>query len=174
MSADQLRVAAGGFQSRIRRRNAREYLAALVVVVFFGFQLAKAGDPLVRAGMGMIIASMFYIVWHLHSKGSANALPEDAGRQSYLDFQRAELARQRDLLRGVWRWYLGPMIPGMAVLIVAFAHANPAHMHHPVIVEGVYAAFVAAVFWFIGRLNTRAARRLDRRIEELDRSRAED
>lgn len=168
MSVEQVRMSAGKFQRKIGWRNVREYAAALFVVIFFGFQFIRAGDLLARIGLGTVIASMFYIVWVLHSKGSARALPKDAGLASCVQFQRRELERQRDLVGSVWRWYLGPMIPGLAILIVAFGRANPSHLKHPSILIALEAIVFGATFLGIAKLNSRAARRLQKRIDELE------
>jgi membrane protein implicated in regulation of membrane protease activity len=95
-------------------------------------------------------------------------LPKDAGLTTCIEFQRRELERQRDLLSNVWSWYLGPLIPGMAVLITAYALANPAHWKYQGVFIAAYVLFVAAVFAGIGKLNGKAARKLQRQIDELD------
>ncbi|MGD0497087.1 MAG: hypothetical protein ABSC23_01490 [Bryobacteraceae bacterium] len=169
VTVDQIRASAGKFQRKIGWRNVREYVAALVVVIFFGFEFSRTEDLLTRIGFGLTIAGMFYMVWHIHSKGASRPLPRDVGLSSCIDFERCELERQRDLLSSVWRWYLGPIIPGLTVLFVAFCRANPGHLKHPEVVIGIYAILSAAFFVFVAKLNDRAARNLQRRIDELDK-----
>lgn len=168
MSVDQIRASAGTFQRRIGSRNMREYVAAAAVAIFFGFQLQRTGDLLTRIGFALIVAGMLYMAWQLHSKGSGRPLPEDAGLASCAEFQRRELKRQRELVSGVWRWYLGPMIPGLVVLIAAFSRTNSRHLTHRGLIVVLYSILVAAVFVFVAKLNGRAARKLQRRIDELD------
>ena len=168
MSIDQIRVSAGAFQRKIQGRNVREYVAAIAVVVFFSYEFSRAGDVLARIGFGLIIAGTFYLIWHLLSKGSWRLLPEDAGLSSCIDFQRLQLEQQRDLLSSVWRWYLGPLIPGLAVLLVAFGRANPGHLKYPILPVAIYALAIAAAFVGIARLNSSAARKLQRQIDELN------
>ncbi len=168
MSLDQIRSSAGGFQRKIRWRNTREYVAAFAVMIFFGFQFLRGGDLLTRTGFGLIIAGTFYVVWQLHSKGSWKPLPKDAGLSSYIEFQRRELERQRNLVSSVWRWYLGPPIPGLAVLIAAFARTNPGHLKHFGVIIALYAILIAAVFFATAKLNSRAARKIQGQINELD------
>jgi hypothetical protein len=170
MSVEQIRASAGKFQRRIQGRNLREYIAAAVVAVFFGFEFWRAGDPLARTGFGLVIAGMCYLVWHLHTNGSSSSLPEDVGISTCIQFQRRELLRQRDLLTGVWRWYLGPLIPGLAVLLVAFGRANPGHLKHPALVVVPEAIFFALIFLAIAIMNSHAARKLQRQIDELDQA----
>lgn len=168
MSIDQIRLSAGKFERRIRGRNTREYATAIGLVVFFSFELWRAGDLLVRIGFGLIIAGLSYLIWHLLSKGTWRALPEDAGLSSCVEFQRRQLAQQRDLLASVWRWYLGPLIPGMAVLLFAFGRANPGHLTHPALVVVPEGMFFVAISVAIATVNGRAARRLQRQIDELE------
>ena len=168
MSIDQIRMSAGRFERRIHRRNLREYLAAIVLIVFFGFEFWRAGDVVLRIGFGSLIAGAFYLIWHMLSKGSWQALPEEAGLASCIEFQRRQLERQRDLLRSVWRWYLAPLAPGMAVLLYAFARANPGHLRHPVLVVVTEALFFVGVSVAIALVNGRAAGRLQRQMDELE------
>ncbi len=168
MSVEQIRMSAGKFQRKVGRRNVREYVAALVVTVFFAYDFVRADDLLVRIGFALVIAGTAFVVWQLHAQGSARKLPEDAVLTSFIDFQRRELIRQRDLLRSVWRWYLGPLIPGLVVLIASFGRANPGHLKHPGLMVAIYAIAVGAVFVGIAKLNGRAARRLQRQIDRLD------
>lgn len=171
MSTEQLQAGATQFQRRIQRRNLREYLASAAVVLFFAYQFRHGGDPLACVGAALLIAGTLYVAWSLHAKGSSRSLPGDAGLMSLIEFQRRELVRQRDLLRSIWRWYLGPLVPGFALLIFAFGRANPAHYPFMGLVIAVYVAVVAAVFFGIAMLNKIAARRLQRQIDELDEAR---
>ncbi|HEX3893267.1 MAG TPA: hypothetical protein VHW46_11900 [Terracidiphilus sp.] len=170
MSIDQIRMSAGAFQRRIHWRNVREYVASIAMVGFSSFEFWRAGDPLVRIGFGLMTIGLFYLIWHLLSKGSGRSLPEDAGISSCIEFQCRQLEQQRDLLNSVWRWYLGPLIPGMAVLLFAFGHANPGHLRHPALVVVTEAMFFAAVAVAIAMLNGRAARKLQRQIDELEQA----
>jgi Flp pilus assembly protein TadB len=168
MSADQIRQRAVKFEKKIYWRNAREYVAAFVVVAFFAFELWRGPDPLTAAGFALIIAGVLYLVWHLHRRGSVRTPPADLGLTSGVEFFRRELERQRDLVKSVWRWYLGPVAPGLIVVMVAAARANPGHLRHFGWFMVAYDLFATFVFVFIWRLNERAARKLQRQIDELD------
>jgi hypothetical protein len=164
---DEIRRRARKLQRRVARRNLREYAAAFVVVAFFGWALIHRLHPLERTGLALCIAGVLYVCYRLHRSGSAKGLPQEAGSTAGLQFYRRELERQRDLLRGVWRWYIGPLIPGLAVLTLASAIVNPGHLGHPRLFAAGYAAFAGLVLYLIGKWNRRAAARLQRQIEEL-------
>jgi hypothetical protein len=169
MSVEQVRLEAGRFQRKIKARNLREYVVALMVMVFFGFELSRTTQVLVRVGFGLLMAGMAYLVWYMLSKGSPGAADEKAGLSSWIEFQRRELVRQRDLLRSVWRWYLGPLVPGLVVLLAAFLRVSRSNLAIPVFMVTVYVLAVGAVFFGIGRLNARGAQKLQRQIDELDK-----
>ncbi|MGA8030384.1 MAG: hypothetical protein WB992_24850 [Bryobacteraceae bacterium] len=165
-SVEELRAKAAKFQARIRRRNLREYLAALIVIVFFGVECWRVPLMLPRTAFALLVAAAIYYMWHLHRWGSAMPLPADMGSADCVGFYRHELERQRDLLRSVWKWVLVPILPGMALLATYnITIAPPAERGHQVAYVLLQAGIILAVFW----LNMRAARRLDRRIAELDR-----
>jgi uncharacterized membrane protein len=164
MSVDEIRRRAGKFQKKINWRNAREYVAALVVIVIFGFDFWHTSDALARVAFGMIIAGTLYVMWQLHQRGASRSLPAEMGLASGLQFYRQELKRQRDLVRSVASWYLGPMVPGLVVLMVARARTNPGHLR-PI---GLSSALIALIFVSAWWLNQRAARRLQSRIDELN------
>lgn len=168
MSAEDLRRRAKKFQRTVSWRNAREYIAAVVVVVFFGLEFWRTNDILTRVGFALMIAGLVYLVWQLRRKGSSLDLPAESGLQSDLAFFKGQLERQRALLQGVWRWYLGPVIPGWVVLTVAFARTNPGHLPYFALVLTAFEILAASFFIFVWRLNQRAANRLQRQIEELD------
>jgi hypothetical protein len=168
MSVEQVRMEAGRFGRKISARNLREYVAALAVMVFFGYEFSRTGDVLVRLGFGLLMAGTAYVVWHMLSKGSPGAADEIAGLSGWIQFQRRELVRQRDLLRSVWLWYLGPLVPGLVVVVVAFGRLIRTRAGHPGLLVAADVLIFAAVFLGIGRLNAKAAQKLQRQIDELD------
>ena len=168
MSVEQVRMEAGRFGRKISARNLREYVAALAVMVFFGYEFSRTGDVLVRLGFGLLMAGTSYVVWHMLSKGSPGAADEIAGLSGWIQLQRRELVRQRDRLRSVWRWYLGPFVPGLVVVVVAFGRFIRGHAGHPGLLVAADVLIFVAVFLAIGRLNAKGAQKLQRQIDELD------
>jgi hypothetical protein len=86
------------------------------------------------------------------------------GLANGLEFYRRELERQRDLLQSVWLWYLGPLIPGPVVLMVAKVRIYPGQLRLFGLNLGAFTLF----FVLVWMLNQRGARRLQSRIDELD------
>jgi|CXWL01.1.fsa_nt_gi hypothetical protein len=171
MSLADIHLHAQRFQSRIRTRNMIEYLAAAIVVVFFGWTAATIPDPIVQIGAGLSALGAFYVCWQLYRLGRAATRGElDAGAQSWAAFHRAELTRQREALRTVWSWYLAPFVPGALVFLagVSFTEANPAPFPARLAVFLAALGIMAAVFTAIAWLNARAVKRLDAEIAALD------
>ena len=164
IQVEEVRNKALGFQKAITRRNLREFIASVFVIVVFTYQFAMVHDVVARIAFGMIIAATVYVMWQLLTRGAAAVAPADMGRVSCLAFYRLELERQRDLLRNVWRWYFGPFIPGVALITVQSVISGPAKKAWFAVLFGVFAALL---FWWIGERNRRGAARLDRQIQEI-------
>ena len=154
MTLTEIREKARKFRRKILFRNLREYAAIAVVVAFFGFSMGKS-PPFMRAGAWLCIAGVLYVAYQLHRRGSAKTMAADLAPASCLDFHRRELERQRDLLLGIWFWYLGPMIPGLALIVVGAGMANPGHLKHARVFLGLYSTAVALFFFQIGRASCR-------------------
>ena len=163
MPLEEIRRQARQFERRIHSRNLREYAAGAFVIAGFTYYIFKFPSPLMRTGCALIIAGSLFVMVQLYRRGSASALPADLALTGSVQFHRRELVRQRDLLRSVWRWYIGPLVPGLAVF-----EAGTMPQHSPWWMFLLVAVFFLAVFGGIVWLNYRAADRLDRQIAELE------
>ena len=175
ISLDEIRQKAQRFERKVARRNLREYVAAAVVVAGFGVVMwvvpvARFGvvmwvvpSATVRVGAGLLIAAAIAVAYMLHLWGTATTLPSDLALRSALEFHRAQLERQRDLLRSVWLWYLLPFAPGLLVLLIGLALAHPDRGWRIIPLSLVMIVFMAGVY----ELNRRAAARIQRRIDRL-------
>jgi hypothetical protein len=154
LSLDEIRRRAGRFESRIRKRNRREYIGAAAVAVAFSFYIFKFSDWAIRAGSLLVLAGTAYVVVQLYRRSNPSTLPGELGLTGSVAFYRQELVRQRDLVRSVWSWYLAPLVPGLLVISKG-----------KIITLVVNAVVFGGVWW----LNLRGAARPTRQIEELDR-----
>jgi hypothetical protein len=130
MTLEQIREAAQKYRRKIRRRNAVEYVAIASTSVFFAWTIFLAPNAWMRAGAALCILGGWYVAYQLHRRARSQGALADLALANCMEFYRGELVRQRDFLRGIWRWYLGPMIPGLAWLTVAVGVANPGHLPH--------------------------------------------
>ncbi|MDH0863800.1 hypothetical protein [Mitsuaria sp. GD03876] len=163
---DALRGAATGFQRRIAFRNTLEYLCCVAVVVVFSIYFFSFPYPLMRTGSVLTILATFVVAWQLRVRASTQAAPSDRGERSWLDYQRRQFERQRDALRSVPVWYVGPFLPG----VVFFRWGVDTELT----VDAPFARglgvdlLIGAVFLAIILINRRAAWRLQQDIDRLD------
>jgi hypothetical protein len=182
MSVAEIRNKAHGFERKIRVRNAIEYSAAVIVLMSFGYQMFASANIYIRAGALLIVLATVFVVYVLHTRGSARNVPEELGLSASLDFHRSSLERQRDLLRSVWRWYLLPFVPGIATILFGAAVRDGAILNQPspVSEQGagglgvlIVAAMFVAFFFFIAAINNRGARKLQAEIDALEKQEGE-
>lgn len=164
MPLEEIRKRAGRLHARVLWRNGREYIAIAVVLVWFGYYLWIFPQPLMRLGSAMIMAAALYVGWRLHRFAGTEALPSEASAAAWTDYYRSELVRQRDALGSVWKWYLGPFVPGLVVSLVGIALKAPPHSEMGIV---AVVALCVVVFTAIWVLNRWGMRRLQRRIDEL-------
>jgi hypothetical protein len=162
MSVEVLRERSTHFETKIRQRNRIEYIAAAIVVAVYSGYALFLPDPMAKLGGVMIIAGVLYAMWQLHRRASPGKADPAA---SAMAFHRAELLRQQKALEGIWRWYLGPMAPGLLVFILGPALRQPPESWLEVLIGlGVCGLVFGGAWW----LNWRAARKLRQEIERLD------
>ena len=167
MPLEEIRRRAGKFARRIRWRNAREYAATVIVVAVFGYYIQAVPGAVARAGSVLTIAGALYVAWQLHRRASSESAPAAAAFEDCLGFHRRELERQRAALASVWRWYLGPLVPGLAVFIAGTALAVPIPVRYRVLTAAIMLAIAGVVFWLVAKLNSVGARKLQTQIDEL-------
>ena len=165
MSLREIRNRAGKFERRIKHRNLRESIAAAVVVAAFGWLALVFENTIARAGCVLVILGTFYMVRQLYRRGSVARLPQEAGLLTSIEHYREELIRQRDLLRGIWSWYIGPFLPGSALLYIAGLVSRPDKVGD----LGLNALLFGSMLLIVWGINWRAAKKLQQQIEELDR-----
>ena len=161
MPLEEIRRKALQFEKRISRRNVREYMGAALAIAAYTFYIFKFPNPMIRTGSALIIAGTLCVVVQLYKRASPGTLPADAPLTESIAFHRSELVRQRDLLRSVVWWYIGPIVPGLVVfgLGITLRHRAAALLSGAVLF-----CVLGLVIW----ANRRAAVRLERQIAELD------
>jgi hypothetical protein len=163
ISLDQIRQKSRRLERNVSRRNLVEYIAAVFVLVSFSWIMWVESSGTVRTGAGLVIAAVVFVVYQLHTRGTATSFPSDLGLRSALEFHRVQITRQVDLLRSIWWWYLLPMVPGFIVLNIGMA------LEHPERRLRIAATGVLGVLLALGiyELNRRAAAGLQRRLDRL-------
>ncbi|HRE44280.1 MAG TPA: hypothetical protein PKY87_09960 [Terricaulis sp.] len=171
MSLAEIHTRASRFRTQIARRNLIEYAAAALVIVVFAYIAFIVPAPFVKAGAIVLILGMLYVVSQLHQLARAAAQDEINAAADLMGFHRQELVRQRDALRGVWSWYLGPLIPGAVLFLFGAVLSAPGPLGAQLSVGFAGLGLLGAMFAAIGWLNQRAAAKLDADIAAIDRAR---
>jgi hypothetical protein len=165
------------FERKIAWRNIREYVAGAFVAVVFGYYAFKFPILLVRIGCLLEIVGIFYVMYELHRRASAEPAAAELALSSCVEFQRYQLVRQRDALRSVWSWYLLPFIPGMCIFLcgllefamrIAQAAGRPIHEGVAIAAVSLIATCIATLFFAVWKLNQWAANKLQVQIDEFD------
>ena len=166
MSVAEIRERASTLQSTVKRRNFREYAVGAVLIVVFSVAAYFARTPLSAFACALTAAGVAFVMWRMHVLGRAASEQElAAAGSSWTAFYRQELVRQRDALRGIWSWYLGPLVPGMAVFWLSVG-VKGGTWSWLIAVGGL--ALTGAVFTWIAGANKRAAAGLQAEIDSLD------
>lgn len=166
---ETIRAGADLFYRKVRRRNLIEYAACAVCVVCFSYYVFWLPLVTARIGAALIVIGTLFAAWQLHRRAPAVAPPEAAGDTSILAHTRAQLVRQRDALASIFSWYMLPFAPGL--LVMAFApiiEGRPMFPGQDARGPWIATAVTAALFGFLWWLNRVGARKLQRRIEEID------
>jgi hypothetical protein len=151
-------------ERRVQRRNIAEYAAALVVVAFVLPPIWTAPNGVLAAGGAVLLAGIAYVTYRLHAFGSARSMPAALATRSCVEFHRAELERQRDLLQNVWTWYLLPFWPGMGLILIGATMERPDRWPF-----ALGTAVLAVLMAFqIAWMNKRSARTLQEMIDRLE------
>ena len=154
------------FQTRIRRRNIREYVGLVAGTVMYCGFLWFLPDLLTKVGAVLTLAGMYFSVYQIHRDGSSQEVPVDSSAGDCLEFHRRELTRQRDMLRRVGPWQIGPVMPGF-VLFYAGVWVSNVHNTRSAVVMAVSGALAVAVFAGVYWLNVRGANKLQQELDAL-------
>ena len=161
---------ANRFARNIRIRNAIEYAAGGLVLVLFGSSSIGAaikGEWLIALSLALVVGGTLVILRNLYRRASnLERQPEEP----CLAHLRRQYAQQYAALRAVPSWYIGPLIPGCALLYIAVAAGVAEVAGWPNALSGIAgpAAVTFGIFAAIALLNLLSARGLKRKLDALD------
>lgn len=171
VTLENIHTRADSFQRQIRRRNVRETVAAAFVIVVFGWYAWIFPGWMIKTGSILSMFAAAFVVWELRKRAAGTALPDTFGT-ALVEFHRRELVRQRDALKSVGTWYIAPFIPGASLMSLGryyqfhVAGRTIAWDHRVIILGSIIVALLFAIVWV---LNAWGAKRLQRKIDELDK-----
>jgi hypothetical protein len=158
----EIKRRAGKLSDSIARRNRREYIAVGIVVIVFALYAIFLPGSLLKIGSLLVGAGAIFVGWQLARRSSR---PDpDAEAADVRTYYRARLVTEEHMLARVGRWYLAPLIPGLAVFLAGIARvANLSPLSFAILV-----AAHALVFLGIWWLNRRTAAMLRDQIARID------
>ncbi|NIJ36892.1 Flp pilus assembly protein TadB [Sphingopyxis panaciterrae] len=159
----EIKLRATAFRRAIGKRNRREYVATAFVTLIFGLYALILPEPLLKIGSLLIIVGGLAMAWQLARR---TARPDPAAEAADVrSYYHTQLTTEARMLASVGIWYLGPMLPGLAVFMAGIARASG---FGGMVGFVVFAAVPAFVFLGIWLLNRRAAAMLREQIDQLD------
>lgn len=169
---ERARSRAAAFARTIRRRNARELLAAAAVILGGAWMAHRAETALlVFGGAAMALGAAIVAATIVLRARNLAPPPPEAPTRVVLAYERAQLERQARLLERAWLWYLTPLVlPVASIYADSLVRAFEREGADRLLVMGVgLGLFIVtlAVFALIGWLNLRASRDLRRRMAAL-------
>ena len=152
---------ARAFQRKIRWRNRVEYAAVLIGAAAYLGYIWLLENPWIRVGSLLFVLGGLSVIYQFHRRASSKTVPAGA---NCAEFHRRELQRQRDALRSIMRWYVGPLIPGAIVFNIGIATNHP---WGPLLILSIAAVLWGGTTLLVYKLNQWGARKFQREIDDL-------
>jgi hypothetical protein len=119
---------------------------------------------IISVALGLLVAGAIVVLAQLPKRLGTHSLPRELGVVPSVEFYRRELERERHARLNILSWYILPVVPGLSVLLVAFALTPGGRGILPAV---ILAMTFAAIFTFTVKRNQRAAHQLQQEIDEL-------
>lgn len=158
----EIKRRAGKLSDSVARRNRREYIAIGIVAAVFALYAIILPGYWLKIGSLLVIAGTLFVGWQLARRSSR---PDpDAEAADVRTYYRARLVTEEHMLARVGRWYLAPLIPGLAVFLAGISRvANLSPLSFAILVA-VHALVFLGIWW----LNRRTAAILRDQIARID------
>jgi hypothetical protein len=161
MAIGDIHARAGRFEKKTRNWNSVAGVAIILAGLGNAWQVVFANQVMLdRVGDLLSIAALVYVAYRFRGYGRLSSMPAGLGLTTSVDFYRTQLARQRDLTSGGWR-YLLLFVPGVSLSL--FGRALDRSMNQNIAVAAAGVALFLGVAW----LHARTARRLQAEIAAL-------
>jgi hypothetical protein len=166
-SSDPLALKRGKLDACIERRNRAELIAGGLAIAFLVgcgaiglWGSTNLPDRIAALGLILVAAGLGFTLWRLnrHVAAQRRKTPDMSPKAALV----GRLRRERDLLRSVSAWYIGPILPGFVLAWGGmFAGGSVGTASVGIIIT------VAAIAW-IARANRRAAAEFDSQLHDIE------
>ncbi|WP_108790755.1 hypothetical protein [Erythrobacter sp. Alg231-14] len=167
---DTCKAQADRFSLYVHIRNAIEYgSGALGLLLFIGLTVAASmkDEWLIALSGVVVIVGIVVLLWGLYRRGSSLArMPED----DCVTHLRKQYERQFIALRSVPLWYIGPLVPGLYLLLFAITYQVAQDVGWTRAIDGISwsVAALTVMIAAIAGVNWMGARAILRKIKALD------
>ncbi len=170
LTLEELQAADRDLRRSVRRMNIQEWVAGVFLVPWCLYSAYRAERTPTAVGMLLLATSGLFICYVIFKRSRVPSVSPSAPTREFYEEHVGALTRRAELLESVWRWYLLPFVPGIAVVYI---DAVVVVLGRPVVTPRAYAVLgftllvAVAVYLVVGVVNRRAARKIRRRIETL-------
>jgi hypothetical protein len=161
MSLADIQARAKAHTERTRRQDILTWLVVAAVVISNVFDFALDTSTATRIGTGLLFLALVFVLLYYGRARGAVELPEELGLQGSIDFYRAQLVRQRNLVQRFWLWGALPFVPGIAVSMLGTSRQPLTG--RGIALATVFLTLVALIAW----MNAREAKKLQKEIDDL-------
>ncbi len=155
------------FRETIRQRNWLEWIACVVVAVFFSVPVLADGALLIRIGAAIVVTAALFVAYKLWRDGRVETqLDPTLPTSDNVARHRENLLRQARLLRRAPLWYVAPIALGWSFIWVGgfLVRLSADNVRAG---DFLYLALCVTLFVGVAWLNLRAAQKLDRKAADL-------
>jgi CubicO group peptidase (beta-lactamase class C family) len=146
-----------GFGRSIFWRDCRESIAAVFIIIYFGWQFFVVSSLLPKLGCVILVLSSVFICWYpLRQKRRVAAAAPDATMTEALECELKKIEVEIGLLRSIFWWYLLPLGVGVLVFYLGIRLSLASSVADLLASSAGYVVFVLALYAFIYWLNQRA------------------
>jgi len=166
MSIETLREESDRIARKAARRRWAEVISgglSMMLLAALGWGV-RAAAPWVSVACLLLVAGEAVVIRMMWRRSSPAMPPLGETTSAMLTHYQLELARERDLFLGYWRWYVTPVVPGLLLFPIGVGAALG---WNEWIVGSIWAASLGATWAVIALVTRRVAWRLERQIAAL-------
>jgi hypothetical protein len=149
---DSISARLSSIERLAKRRNRSEIFIAIIMLPLFAWWLIAVPLFWVRIGSGIILLSCLLIIYRFSTyKRKIKEADSASDLKMYLTVSLSRIQSEIMLLKTVFWWYLLPCFAG----VICFFYAYPYSIFYKLLYTGI----VAAVYYYVYRLNRNVIKR---------------
>ncbi len=164
VSMDEIQRRARKLEAEARWKSRAGTVIGIFLGVSFAWTAVRTQATIPRIGFAVLSLWSLYVVWFTYKWVWPARVAADRTSNASLDYYRAELERQRDNARHIWRR------SGLTWCFVGLALVIEKALINPRLLKNAIPLFVILAIWFVAFfvLKKRNAEKLKREIDDLN------